>query len=156
MCPRLKNKKFSRDALLSISHFPGPCPRGSRRNPDFSLDRWRICHSHQEWAEQMSQVPYHYNVTMWPFHPDNVTMLSFCHRDHFAMLHCINDNVSAQCAIASFLSKCDDVTTRRRRVSNSLFSAIFPKCTCASRVNLSQLIHQNPYIVHDAVQHRKL
>ena len=72
------------------------------------------------------------------------------------MLHCTNDNVSAQCAIASFLSKCDDVTTRRRQVSNSLFSAIFPISPCASRVILSQLIHQNPYIVHDAVQHRKL
>lgn len=71
------------------------------------------------------------------------------------MLQCSNDNVSAQCAIASFLSKCDDVTTRRRRVSNSLFSAIFPICPCAYRVNLSQLIHQNPYIVHDAVQHKK-
>ena len=35
------------------------------------------------------------DVTVAMLH--NVTIVSFCHRDHFAMLHCSNDNVSAQC-----------------------------------------------------------
>ena len=81
--------KILSDALLSIFHFPGPWGGGLARIPILPATLAQLSQSPGMSGSSVTGAMLH-NVTMTIDHLHNVTMLSFCHRDHFAMLHCIN------------------------------------------------------------------
>ena len=75
----LKNKKFSRDALLPLSHFPWPYPAPLSRNPDFPWDPGALVTltkisgtfrtvTHCQWSLH-NVTMCHDNVRPWPGEP---------------------------------------------------------------------------------------